>query len=50
MNDNTIEGIEYLGINAFSLQFFPEDFAGEWDGVFSFDRFLNGWRGRENAE
>jgi carbamoyl-phosphate synthase small subunit len=50
MNDNTIEGIEYLGINAFSLQFFPEDFAWEWDGVFSFDRFLNGWRGRENAE
>lgn len=40
VNDGTCEGIDYGGVNAFSVQFHPEACAGPQDAAFLFDRFL----------
>ena len=40
MNDGTVEGIEYSGLKAFSVQFHPEGAAGPTDTGFLFNRFL----------
>ncbi|MGI6005399.1 MAG: carbamoyl phosphate synthase small subunit [Christensenellales bacterium] len=41
VNDNTNEGLEYLRIPAFSVQFHPEASAGPLDSAFLFDRFID---------
>ncbi len=40
LNDGTCEGMEYEGIDAFSVQFHPEACAGPLDTRFLFDRFV----------
>lgn len=40
VNDGTNEGIEYLDIPAFSVQFHPEACAGPTDSGFLFDKFI----------
>ncbi|MFA5658164.1 MAG: carbamoyl phosphate synthase small subunit [Oscillospiraceae bacterium] len=39
-NDGTCEGVEYLDMPAFSVQFHPEASAGPLDTAFLFDRFI----------
>jgi carbamoyl-phosphate synthase small subunit len=39
-NDFTCEGIDYLDIPAFSVQFHPEAACGPLDTRFLFDRFM----------
>lgn len=41
VNDNSVEGLHYLGKNIFSVQFHPEACAGPKDSEFLFDRFLH---------
>jgi carbamoyl-phosphate synthase small subunit len=48
-NDGTCEGIDYIGIPAFTVQFHPEAAAGPLDTGFLFDRFTDMMRGRKNA-
>lgn len=40
-NDGTCEGIDYLSVPAFSVQFHPEAAAGPMDTAFLFDRFVS---------
>ena len=40
LNDSTCEGMEYLDIPAFSVQFHPEACAGPLDTRYLFDRFI----------
>ena len=40
VNDNTVEGITYTDIPAFSVQFHPEACGGPHDTNFLFDRFM----------
>ena len=40
-NDGTCEGIDYPGLNAFTVQFHPEACSGPRDTSFLFDRFLS---------
>ena len=40
VNDGTVEGIDYLNIPAFSVQFHPEACGGPHDTNFLFDRFM----------
>ena len=40
-NDNTNEGVTYLNMPAFSVQFHPEACGGPLDTRFLFDRFMN---------
>lgn len=39
-NDGTVEGVNYLKTNAFSVQFHPEACAGPLDTRFLFDQFI----------
>jgi len=48
-NDFTCEGIDYLDIPAFSVQFHPEAACGPLDTSFLFDRFLALMGGTKNA-
>ncbi len=48
-NDFTCEGIDYLDIPAFSVQFHPEASCGPLDTLFLFDRFLSLMGGTKNA-
>lgn len=41
LNDGSNEGLEYLDINAFSVQFHPEACAGPLDVSFLFDEFIS---------
>lgn len=41
MNDQTVEGISYNNINAFSVQFHPEAGPGPKDTAYLFDRFID---------
>ncbi len=41
VNDGTVEGIQYLNKNIFTVQFHPEACAGPVDTAFLFDRFIN---------
>jgi len=41
LNDNTCEGIDYLDVPAFSVQFHPEARGGPLDTAFLFDRFIS---------
>lgn len=40
VNDNTVEGLHYLGKNIFTVQFHPEACAGPQDLEFLFDEFI----------
>lgn len=40
-NDGTCEGVEYLDMPAFSVQFHPEACGGPLDTAFLFDRFIS---------
>ena len=40
-NDGTCEGVDYLNMPAFSVQFHPEASAGPKDTAFLFDRFVS---------
>ena len=50
LNDGTCEGIDYLDIPAFSVQFHPEACSGPHDTAFLFDRFLAMMGGTDDAE
>lgn len=39
-NDKTVEGVDYLNVPAFSVQFHPEACGGPRDTEFLFDRFI----------
>lgn len=41
VNDNTNEGLEYVGKNIFTVQFHPEACAGPQDTAYLFDRFIS---------
>lgn len=41
VNDNTVEGLHYLGKNVFSVQFHPEACGGPMDSEFLFDEFIH---------
>lgn len=40
-NDGTCEGVDYLNMPVFSVQFHPEACAGPRDTAFLFDRFIS---------
>lgn len=40
-NDNTCEGFDYPGLNAFTVQFHPEACGGPQDASFLFDKFID---------
>ncbi len=40
VNDNTNEGLEYIGKNIFTVQFHPEACPGPQDSAYLFDRFI----------
>ena len=44
-NDGTCEGVDYPGLNAFTVQFHPEARSGPKDMAFLFDRFLESMEG-----
>ncbi|MDI6894890.1 MAG: carbamoyl phosphate synthase small subunit [Bacillota bacterium] len=55
LNDGTVEGLEFAGRDAFSVQYHPEAGPGPRDTGYLFDRFLalatgGKWRGGEHAE
>ena len=41
VNDKTVEGVHYLGKNAFTVQFHPEACGGPQDTDYLFDEFIN---------
>ena len=49
-NDGTCEGLDYLSIPAFTVQFHPEAAAGPLDTGFLFDRFIGMMEEREHAK
>ncbi|MFF1572154.1 glutamine-hydrolyzing carbamoyl-phosphate synthase small subunit [Leifsonia sp. NPDC058292] len=49
LNDNVVEGLNCLDLNAFSVQYHPEAAAGPHDANYLFDRFLDMIRGSETA-
>ena len=40
VNDNSCEGIEYAELSAFSVQFLPDDWAGQRGTLFLYDKFI----------
>lgn len=40
VNDNTCEGLEYPELGAFSVQFLPDNWAGERGTLFLYDKFI----------
>jgi len=49
-NDGSCEGVEYKGLNCFTVQFHPEACSGPKDTAFLFDRFISMMEVSENAE
>jgi len=41
LNDKTVEGLEYIGKNAFSVQYHPESSPGPHDSRYLFDKFID---------
>ena len=53
LNDGTPEGIQFLDIPAFSMQYHPEAKPGPNDSAYmfeSFARLIEGWRNRSEGE
>ena len=48
-NDGTNEGIDYLDMPAFTVQFHPEASAGPLDTMFLFDKFISLINGGERT-
>ena len=46
VNDNTCEGLEYPELRAYSVQFLPDDWAGERGTLFLYDRFIKMMEGK----
>ena len=40
MNDDTVEGVRYLDVPVFTVQFHPEASPGPADTAYLFDRFI----------
>ena len=40
VNDNTNEGLRYIGKNIFTVQYHPEACPGPQDSAYLFDRFI----------
>ena len=40
VNDNSCEGIEYAELSAFSVQFLPDNWAGQRGTLFLYDKFI----------
>lgn len=49
VNDNTNEGLEYIGKNIFTVQFHPEACPGPQDSEYLFDRFIEMMGGKADA-
>ena len=49
VNDGSVEGVDYPGLNAFSVQFHPESHGGPRDSEGMFDRFIAMLGGERNA-
>ena len=49
-NDMSCEGLDYPGLNCFTVQFHPEACAGPRDTAFLFDRFIAMMGGDGNAQ
>jgi carbamoyl-phosphate synthase small subunit len=49
LNDNVVEGLNCLDLNAFSVQYHPEAAAGPHDANYLFDRFLDMIQGTGSA-
>lgn len=50
MNDGTVEGVEYLDVPVFTVQFHPEASPGPEDTAYLFDRFIalmSTWKGEK---
>jgi len=47
LNDGTVEGLEFVGLDAFSVQYHPEAGPGPRDSSYLFDRFLGIITGQE---
>ncbi len=50
MNDQTIEGVRYLGVPAFTVQFHPEASPGPTDTGYLFDEFMEMIRKRKESQ
>ena len=48
-NDGSCEGMEYPGLDCFTVQFHPEARSGPHDTEFLFDRFISMMGGNQNA-
>ena len=48
-NDGTCEGMDYPGLNAFTVQFHPEACGGPHDANFLFDEFIARMKEKKNA-
>ncbi len=48
-NDNTVEGLDYIGVPAFSVQFHPEACGGPKDTEYLFGRFIKLMEEARNA-
>ncbi|MGN1059233.1 MAG: carbamoyl phosphate synthase small subunit, partial [Clostridia bacterium] len=49
VNDQTVEGVRYLNIPAFTVQFHPESKPGPRDMEYIFDEFIAMMGGTRNA-
>ncbi len=49
VNDGSNEGMDYPGLNCFTVQFHPEACSGPRDTSYLFDRFLDRMEGNPNA-
>lgn len=52
MNDGTVEGVRYLNVPAFTVQFHPEASPGPADTAYLFDRFIHmmkDWKGAQHV-
>lgn len=50
VNDGTVEGLNYINKNVFSVQFHPEACAGPKDSEFLFDRFISIMEGTKSCQ
>lgn len=48
-NDGSCEGMNYPGLNCFTVQFHPEACSGPQDTEFLFDKFISMMGGKQNA-
>ncbi len=49
VNDETVEGLDYINKNIFTVQFHPEACPGPQDSSFLFDKFIKMMEGKKDA-